>query len=169
MKKGVIQEFKEFAARGNVVDMAVGIVIGAGFAKIVSSMVSDVLMPPVGLLMGHVNFADLFINLEPSKGEFASLAQAKQAGAAVIAYGAFLSAIIDFVIVAFCIFLLIKAVNAVKRKQAPAAESAAVKECPYCFSMISIKATRCPNCTSEVRLYWSGTEQPRVLESSLRS
>ena len=117
----LIKEFKEFAMRGNVVDMAVGIIIGAAFGKIVSSMVSDVLMPPIGKLMGGVNFGDLFINLDPSKGPFASLKAAKDAGAAVIAYGNFTNVVIDFIIVAFCIFILVKAMNAFKKKPAPAA------------------------------------------------
>ena len=116
----MIKEFKEFAMRGNVVDLAVGVVIGAAFGKIVTSMVNDVLMPPIGKAMGGVNFSDLFINLDPSKGSFASLKAAKDAGAAVIAYGAFINNVIDFIIVAFCIFLVVKGMNAMKKKPAPA-------------------------------------------------
>lgn len=117
----MIKEFKEFAMRGNVVDLAVGVVIGAAFGKIVTSMVNDVLMPPIGKAMGGVNFADLFINLDPAKGTFASLKAAKEAGAAVIAYGAFINTVIDFIIVAFCIFLVVKGMNTLKRKPVPAA------------------------------------------------
>ena len=115
----ILGEFKEFAMRGNVVDLAVGVVIGAAFGKIVTSMVTDVLMPPIGKLMGGVNFSDLFINLDAAKGPFSSLKAAKDAGAAVIAYGAFINSIIDFVIVAFCIFMVVKLMN--KLKTAPAA------------------------------------------------
>ena len=151
----MLKEFKEFAMRGNVVDMAVGIIIGAAFGKIVTSMVTDVIMPPVGKAMGNVNFTDLFINLDSSKGPFKSLDDAKKAGAAVIAYGSFINTVIDFVIVAFCIFLMIKAMNTMKRRlehapEAPAAPT--TKECPRCFSTIPIKATRCPNCTSELKV-----------------
>ena len=117
----MIKEFKEFAMRGNVVDLAVGVVIGAAFGKIVTSMVNDVLMPPIGKAMGGVNFADLFINLDPAKGTFASLKAAKDAGAAVIAYGAFINTVIDFIIVAFCIFIVVKGMNTLKRKPVPAA------------------------------------------------
>ena len=117
----MIKEFKEFALRGNVVDLAVGIIVGAAFGKIVTSVVNDVLMPPIGKVMGGVNFGDLFINLDPSKGAFGSLKAAKDAGAAVIAYGNFTNTVIDFVIVAFCIFLVVKGMNALKQKPAPAA------------------------------------------------
>jgi large conductance mechanosensitive channel len=125
----MIKEFKEFAMRGNVVDLAVGVVIGGAFGKIVTSMVNDVLMPPIGKLMGGVNFSDLFINLDPSKlakdgSAIKSIAQAKEAGAAVIGYGAFINTLIDFTIVAFCIFLVVKAMNAMKKKPAPAAPAA---------------------------------------------
>ncbi len=120
----MIKEFKEFAMRGNVVDLAVGVVIGAAFGKIITSLVSDVLMPPIGKAMGGVNFADLFINLDPSKGTFASLKAAKDAGAAVIAYGAFINTVIDFIIVAFCIFMVVRAMNNLKKKPAPAAPAA---------------------------------------------
>jgi large conductance mechanosensitive channel len=115
----MINEFKEFAMRGNVVDLAVGVVIGAAFGKIVTSMVNDILMPPIGKLMGGVNFSDLFINLDRSKGTFASLKAAKDAGAAVIGYGTFVNTVIDFVIVAFCIFLVVKVMNRMKRKPVP--------------------------------------------------
>ena len=139
---GIVKEFKEFALRGNVVDMAVGIIIGGAFGKIVSSMVGDILMPPIGKLLGGANFADKFVCL--SNGSYPSLAAAKVAGAPVIAYGSFISAVIDFVIVAFCIFALIKAMNALQ-KPAPT-----TKECPHCLSVIPIRAMRCAHCTSEL-------------------
>lgn len=147
---GIVKEFKEFAMRGNVVDMAVGIIIGGAFGKIVSSMVSDVLMPPIGKLMGGVNFSDLFISLDPSKTEgITSLVKAKEAGAAVIAYGQFVNIVLDFVIVAFCIFILIKAMNTLKKKEAPAPAAApTTKECPQCLMTIPINAKRCGHCTS---------------------
>ena len=149
---GMIKEFKEFAMRGNVVDMAVGIIIGGAFGKIVTSMVNDIIMPPIGKAMGDVNFADMFINL--GSGQYKSLADAKAAGAAVIAYGSFINVVIDFLIVAFCIFLMIKAMNTMKNRleHAPTAPAApTTKECPRCFSTIPIKATRCPQCTSDVK------------------
>jgi large conductance mechanosensitive channel len=120
----LLKEFKEFAMKGNVVDLAVGVIIGAAFGKIVTSMVNDILMPPIGKLMGGVNFSDLFLNLDATKGPFTSLKAAKDAGAAVIAYGSFINTVIDFTIVAFCIFMVIKAMNALKRKPAPAAPAA---------------------------------------------
>jgi len=153
---GMIKEFKEFAMRGNVVDLAVGVVIGAAFGKIVTSMVNDILMPPIGKAMGGVNFADLFINLDPSKtlpggAPITSLAQAKTAGAAVIAYGQFINTILDFVIVALCIFAVVKAMNTLKRRfeQAPAG-APSTKECPECLSAIPIKAKRCSHCAQPV-------------------
>ncbi len=146
---GMVKEFKEFAMRGNVVDLAVGVVIGASFGKIVTSVVGDILMPPVGKLLGNVNFHDLFISLDPDKtAGVTSLAQAKEAGAAVIAYGSFINTMIDFVIVAFCIFLLIKAVNRMKGPPPPAAVT--TKDCPRCLSPIPLKATRCAHCTSDI-------------------
>ena len=147
---GMLKEFKEFAMRGNVVDLAVGIIIGAAFGKIVSSLVGDVIMPPIGKLMGGVNFSDLFISLDPEKtAGISSLAKAKEAGAAVIAYGAFINTVIDFVIVAFCIFLLVKAMN--RMKKPPEAGPSTTKECPLCLSTIPVKATRCAHCTAEVK------------------
>jgi large conductance mechanosensitive channel len=149
---GLIKEFKEFALRGNVMDMAVGVIIGAAFGKIVSSLVSDILMPPIGQLMGGVNFNDLFFVLDKSKGDFHSLVKAREAGASVIAYGQFINTILDFLIVAFCIFIVIKVMNTLKRRQAPASiPPATTKNCPYCCSAIPIRATRCPHCTSEVK------------------
>ncbi len=147
---GMLKEFKEFAMRGNVVDLAVGIVIGAAFGKIVSSLVGDVVMPPIGKLMGNVNFSDLFISLDPEKtAGIVSLAKARETGAAVIAYGSCINTVIDFVIVALCIFLLVKAMN--RMKKAPEAGPATTKECPLCLSTIPIKASRCAHCTSEVK------------------
>jgi large conductance mechanosensitive channel len=116
----MLKEFKEFAMRGNVVDLAVGVVIGAAFGKIVTSMVNDILMPPIGKAMGGVNFGDLFINLDPAKGTFTSLKAARDAGAAVIAYGSFINNILDFIIIAFCIFMVVKGMNRLSRKPAPA-------------------------------------------------
>ncbi|MCX6827185.1 MAG: large conductance mechanosensitive channel protein MscL [candidate division Zixibacteria bacterium] len=146
----MFKEFKEFAMRGNVVDMAVGIIIGAAFGKIVSSIVSDILMPPIGLLLGKVDFSTLYINL--SGGSYASLAMAKTAGAATINYGLFINTIIDFIIVAFVIFLLIKQINRLKRQPVEIPTAAATeKECPYCFSHIPVRATRCAYCTSELK------------------
>lgn len=143
----MLKEFKEFAMKGSVLDMAIGIIIGAAFGKIITSLVADVLMPPIGLVLGRVDFSSLFLNL--SHAHYDSLAAAKAAGAVTINYGLFLNTVIDFLIVAFMIFLLIRQVNRWK-KPVPAA-APATKECPYCFSAIPVKATRCPNCTSELR------------------
>ncbi len=140
------KEFREFAMRGNVLDMAIGIIIGAAFGKIVSSFVSDVLMPPIGLLLGKADFSNLFITL--SGQSFSTLEEAKKAGAATIKYGLFINTIIDFIIVSFVIFLMIRQINRFKRQSEPA--TPITKECPYCRSMVSIKATRCPHCTSEL-------------------
>jgi large conductance mechanosensitive channel len=140
----MFKEFKEFAVKGNVIDMAVGIIIGAAFGKIVSSFVSDILMPPIGVLLGKVDFANLFLNL--SGKPYESLASAKAAGAATLNYGVFFNTMIDFVIVAFAIFLLIRQVNRLK-----ATPELTTKECPYCLSKIALKASRCPHCTSELQ------------------
>jgi large conductance mechanosensitive channel len=142
----MFKEFKEFAMRGNVLDMAVGIIIGAAFGRIVTSLVNDVIMPPIGLLLGKVDFSKLFINL--SGTPYATLAEAKNAGAPVIGYGAFLNTILDFIVVAFVIFLLIRQVNRLKKEPAPA--PATTKECPYCLSVIPLKATRCGHCTAQL-------------------
>ena len=151
---GMVKEFKEFAMRGNVVDMAVGIIIGGAFGTIVKSMVSDVLMPPIGLLLGGVDFSNLFIVLKEGAengAPYAALTDAQGAGAVTINYGIFINAVISFLIVAFAVFLLIKGINNLKRKEeeAPPAEPI-TKECPFCMSSIAIKATRCPNCTSKL-------------------
>ena len=142
----MFKEFKEFAMRGNVLDMAVGIIIGAAFGRIITSLVNDVIMPPIGLLLGKVDFSNLFINL--SGTPYATLADAKNAGAPVIGYGAFLNTVLDFVVVAFVIFLLIRQVNRLKKEPAPA--PATTKECPYCLSVIPLKATRCGHCTAQL-------------------
>ena len=142
----MLKEFKEFAMRGNVLDMAVGIIIGAAFGRIITSVVNDVLMPPIGLLVGKVDFSSLFVNL--SGTPYPSLAEAKKPGASVIAYGAFLNTVFDFLIVAFVIFLLIKQLNRLK-KPAPAA-APSTKDCPFCLSAIPLKATRCAHCTSQL-------------------
>ncbi len=144
----MFKEFKEFIMRGNVLDLAIGIIIGGAFGKIVSSFVSDILMPPIGLLLGKVDFSNLFINL--SQTSYATLADAQAAGAPTINYGLFLNNIIDFIIVAFAIFLVIRAVNRMNRKPAPIPAAPTTKDCPYCLSAIPLKATRCPNCTSQV-------------------
>ena len=141
-----VKEFKEFAVKGNAFDLAIGIIIGAAFGKIVTSLVNDVIMPPIGLLLGKVDFSKLFINL--SGTPYATLAEAKNAGAPVIGYGAFLNTILDFIVVAFVIFLLIRQVNRLKKEPAPA--PATTKECPYCLSVIPLKATRCGHCTAQL-------------------
>lgn len=143
----MLKEFKEFAMKGNMIDMAIGIIIGAAFGKIVSSLVADVLMPPLGKMMGNVDFSSLFLNL--SGGNFPSLAAAKAAGAATVNYGLFINTVIDFTIIAFVLFLIIKGMNAMKRKEAEAAPAPpTTKECTFCYSSIPVKASRCPHCTS---------------------
>jgi large conductance mechanosensitive channel len=141
----VLKEFKEFAMKGNVLDMAVGIIIGAAFGRIVTSLVNDVIMPPIGLALGHVDFSSLFVNI--SGTHYPTLAAAKAANAATINYGSFINTVIDFLIVAFVIFLIVRQVN---RWNKPAPAMATTKVCPYCVMAIPIKATRCPNCTSEL-------------------
>lgn len=145
----MFKEFRDFAMRGNVVDMAVGIIIGAAFGAIVTSLVADVIMPPIGLLLGKVDFANLFVVLQEgtAAGPYASLDAAKAAGAVTLNYGLFVNHVISFLIVAFAVFLLVKQVN---RFRPPAPAPAATKECPFCASTIAEKATRCPQCTSEL-------------------
>jgi len=149
----MFKDFKEFAMRGNVVDMAIGIVIGAAFGTIVKSFVDDVLMPPIGLLLGNVDFSNLFITLKEgakAAGPYASLTAAKAAGAVTLNMGLFINTIISFIIIAFAVFLVIKGINRMKReKEAPPAEPT-TKECPFCFTAIPIQASRCPNCTSQL-------------------
>ena len=143
----MIKEFKEFAMRGNVLDLAVGIVIGAAFGQIVNSFVQDMLMPPVGRLLGHVDFSNLFVSL--SGAHYDTVAAAKAAGAATINYGLFLNTVINFLIVAFAVFLLVRQVNRLAPKPAPAA-APATRDCPYCLSAVPVKATKCAHCTSDL-------------------
>src|SRR5438477_9405498 len=145
----MFKDFKEFIARGNVIDLAVGVIIGAAFGKIVTTLVEGIIMPPIGLSLGQVDFSSLFYILDPAKGVPSSLADAKAKGIPVIAYGQFINDIISFVIVAFAVFLLVKQVNRMKRSAEKAA-APATKECGYCASAIPVKATRCPNCTSQL-------------------
>jgi large conductance mechanosensitive channel len=149
----MLKEFKEFAMRGSVVDMAVGIIIGAAFGTIVQSLVSDVIMPPIGLALGHVDFSNLFIVLKEgaTTGPYASLVDAKKAGAVTINYGLFINTIISFIIVVFAVFLLVRSINKLKRQEEATLPALTTKECTYCFSIIPIKATRCPQCTSELK------------------
>jgi large conductance mechanosensitive channel len=151
----ILKEFREFAARGNVIDLAVGVVIGGAFGSIVKSLVDDVIMPPIGLLLGNVDFANLFLVLkEGSKqpGPYASVAAAKQAGAVTLNFGLFLNTVVSFLIVAAAVFMLVKAINRLKREEAPAETPAApaTKDCQYCLSSIPAAATRCPHCTSQL-------------------
>ncbi|MGA7917021.1 MAG: large-conductance mechanosensitive channel protein MscL [Candidatus Acidiferrales bacterium] len=143
----MLKAFKEFAMKGNVLDLAVGFIIGAAFGKIVTSLVSDIIMPPIGLILGRVDFSNLFLNL--SGKSYATLAEAKTAGAATLNYGNFLNNVVDFLIVAFAVFAIVRMVNRWNKPAPVAAPS--TKECPYCASTIPLKATRCPNCTSEIR------------------
>lgn len=150
----MLKEFKEFAMRGNVVDMAVGIIIGAAFGTIVNSVVADIIMPPIGLLLGNIDFSNLFVVLKEGTkgtGPYESLVAAKAAGAVSINYGFFINTVISFVIVAFAVFLLIRGVNQLKRQEAAPLAAPTTKECPYCLSTIPIKATRCGHCTSELK------------------
>ena len=145
----MFEEFKKFAMRGNVVDMAVGIIIGAAFGKIVSSLVKDVIMPPIGLLVGDVDFSNLFVTL--SEGSYDTMAQAQEAGAATLNYGAFINTVVDFLIVAFAIFIVIRQMNRLKKTEAAAPAEPTTKDCPFCLTAIPIKASRCPSCTSELQ------------------
>jgi large conductance mechanosensitive channel len=149
----MLKEFKDFAMRGNVVDMAVGIIIGAAFGTIVKSLVADVIMPPIGLLLGDVDFANLFVVLKQGTevaGPYESLAAAKEAGAVTINYGTFINTIISFIIVAFAIFLLIRNINKLKKEEEAPPPEPTTKDCPKCFTAIPIKALRCPHCTSDI-------------------
>jgi large conductance mechanosensitive channel len=149
----MLKEFKEFAMRGNVIDLAVGVIIGAAFGKIVTSLVDDILMPPIGKVVGNLDFSNLYIPLSEKVPPGLALAEAKKMGIPVIAYGNFVAVLINFLIVAFCIFLVVKAINSLKREspKAPEEPAAAVtKECPCCCTAIPVKATRCPNCTSSI-------------------
>jgi large conductance mechanosensitive channel len=141
----MLKEFREFAARGNVIDLAVGVIIGAAFGKIVASLVADIVMPPIGMLLGRVDFSNLFIALDG--GTYATLAEAQKVSAPTLNYGKFINTILEFSIVAFAVFLLVKQVNRLKGPAAPAD----ARECPFCASTISVKATRCPQCTSDLK------------------
>jgi large conductance mechanosensitive channel len=147
----MLKEFKEFIMRGNVIDMAVGIIIGAAFGTIIKSLVDDVIMPPIGLLLGNVDFSNLFMVIREGKvaGAFDTLAAAKAAGAITVNYGIFINTIISFLIVAFAVFMLIRSVNKLKREAPP--PEADTKECPYCLSVIPIKASRCAHCTADIK------------------
>lgn len=146
--RNMLKEFREFIMRGSVVDLAVGFIIGAAFSKIVTSFVADVLMPPIGLALGKVNFSNLFADL--SGTGYTSLEEAKAAGAATINYGLFINTLIDFIIIAFVLFMLIRVVNRMQRKKEAAPAEPTSKECPHCFTSIPVKAIRCPNCTSQL-------------------
>lgn len=142
----MLKAFREFAVRGNVIDLAVGVIIGAAFGKIVTSLVNDVIMPPIGALLGSVDFKDFFIQL--SGKEVTTLAEAKEAGAATINYGVFINTCIDFLILAFAIFMMVRWINRLKSEPPPVTPT--TKECSFCVSLIPLKATRCPNCTSQL-------------------
>jgi len=142
----MLKEFKEFITRGNVIDLAVGVIIGGAFGKIISSLVNDIIMPPIGMLLHGVNFSDLFLTMDGNA--FASLADAQKAGAPTLNYGLFINNIIDFIIIAFVIFLMIRVINRMKKQPAPAEPN--TRDCPYCFTSISKQATRCPHCTSQL-------------------
>jgi len=149
----MLKEFKDFAMRGNVIDMAVGIIVGAAFGTIVKSLVDDIIMPPIGFLLGNVDFSNLFVVIKAGKiiGPYATLAAAKAAGAVTLNIGVFLNTIISFSIIAFSVFLIIKQISLLKRKEAVAPAMPTTKDCPYCLSVIPIKASRCPHCTSELK------------------
>jgi large conductance mechanosensitive channel len=148
----MVKEFREFILKGNVMDMAVGIIIGAAFGAIITSLVNDVIMPPIGLLLGGVDFANLFILLKEGTpgAPYATLVSAQEAGAVTINYGLFINALISFLIVALVIFLLIRSVNRLRREEEAAEEEPTTKECAYCFTAIPLQATRCPHCTSQL-------------------
>jgi large conductance mechanosensitive channel len=146
----MLKEFREFAMRGNVVDMAVGIIIGAAFGSVVNSLVSDVIMPPIGLLLGKVDFTNLYIIMQEGEitGPYGSLLEAQEAGAVTLNYGLFINTIVSFLIVAFAVFFLIRSINRLQEEEEGSPEEPTTKECPFCYSDISIKASRCPYCTS---------------------
>ena len=146
----MLKEFKEFISRGNVLDLAVGVIIGAAFGRIVTTLVEGVIMPPIGLILGRIDFSALFWVLDSAKGVPASLAEAKAMGIPVIAYGQFINEIVGFLIVALAVFLLVKQVNRLKRPEKPVAAAPNTKDCPFCATAIAIRATRCPNCTSQL-------------------
>ena len=145
----MFKEFKEFAMRGNVLDMAVGIIVGAAFGKIITSFVADILMPPIGLVLGKVDFSNMFINL--GEGAYTKLAEAKAAGVPTLNYGLFANTVIDFLIVSFAVFLLVRQVNRLRAAPAPAPSAPTARDCPFCLTAIPLKAVRCPACTSEIK------------------
>jgi len=148
----LIKEFKEFALRGSVADMAAGIILGTAFGKIVTTLVADILLPPIGQVLGGVNFADLFLVLDKSKGEFTTLAGAREAGAPILAYGQCISTVLEFLVLVVCVFSMVKLLNTFRRQHTPTASPpATIKSCPYCCSAIPMRATRCPFCTSVVK------------------
>jgi large conductance mechanosensitive channel len=150
----MFKEFKEFAMRGNVLDMAVGIIIGGAFGTIIKSMVDDVIMPPIGLALGRVDFSNLFVVLKEggkAAAPYASVADARAAGAVTINYGLFINSVVSFVIVAFCVFLIIRTMNRLRREEAAPPVEPTTRDCPYCCSAIPLQAIRCPQCTSEVK------------------
>jgi large conductance mechanosensitive channel len=144
----MLKEFKEFITRGNVIDLAVGVIIGGAFGKIISSLVTDIIMPPIGMLLNGVNFASLYLPLDGKA--YTTLAEAQAAGAPTLNYGLFINNVIDFIIIALVIFLMIRAINKIKRQPVPVAAEPTSKDCPFCFTSIPIKATRCPHCTSQL-------------------
>jgi large conductance mechanosensitive channel len=144
----MIKEFREFIAKGNVIDLAVGVIIGAAFGKIVTSLVEDVIMPPIGMVLGRVDFSSLYISLNGQR--YPSYAEAKRAGAPVIGYGQFINSAVTFLIVAIVVFLIVKQINRMRREPAPAEAPPDSQDCPYCFTSISLRAIRCPNCTSDL-------------------
>jgi large conductance mechanosensitive channel len=148
----MLKEFKEFALRGNVVDLAIGVIIGGAFGTIISSLVNDIIMPPIGMLLGGVDFADLFILLKEggTPPPYATLADAQSAGAVTVNYGVFINALISFVIIAFVVFLIVKAINRMQREEEQPSEAPTTKDCPFCLSNIPLGASRCPQCTSEL-------------------
>jgi large conductance mechanosensitive channel len=148
----MLKEFREFILRGNVLDLAVGVIIGAAFGGVVTSLVNDVIMPPIGIALGQVDFKDLFVLLKEgtTPGPYASVAAAKAAGAVTLNWGAFVNTLINFIIVGFSIFMMVRLANKLHKKPEPA-PAAPTKECPYCLSSVPLKATRCPQCTSELK------------------
>ena len=149
----MFREFKEFAMRGNVLDMAVGIIIGVAFGAIVQSLVTDVIMPPIGLVLGNVDFSNLFVILKQGStaAPYASVSEAQAAGAVTINYGLFITTVIRFIIIAFAVFLMVKGMNKLMKKKEEAPAEPTTKECPFCLSVIPVKAVRCPHCTSELK------------------
>jgi large conductance mechanosensitive channel len=144
----MLKDFKEFAVKGNVIDLAVGVIVGGAFGKIVTSIVNDMIMPVIGLLIGKVDFTNLFISLDGTK--YLSLAAAKEAGAATLNYGVFINTVIEFLIISFSIFIVIRQLNKFNKNETERESKSSTKACPYCYTEINLKATRCPNCTSEI-------------------